>query len=84
MTTLEFENIGIWIVRIVVYGILGSIGIGIIWVTLKTLNNNLRSRGIMGFLLSLLQIAILLCIVLVGVYYANQTGILEKVISWLP
>jgi hypothetical protein len=84
MTSDEFVVMGIWILRILIYGFLGALAIGILWVTLRTLNNSLRSRGIMGLILCLFQIAIIVCIVLVGLYYANQTGILQTVIAWLP
>ena len=84
MSTEEFQNLGIWIVRVAVYGTLLAIIIGIIYVTLKTLNNNFKARGFIGVILTLIQIAIIACLCIFGYHFASQEGWIEQIRAILP
>jgi Kef-type K+ transport system membrane component KefB len=84
MSTEEFQNLGLWVLRIAVYGTLLAIVLGIIYVTLKTINNNFKARRIIGVILTLVQLAIVVCILAFGYHFAKQEGWVEQIRAILP
>ena len=84
MSTEEFQGIAVWIVRAVIYGILGAIIIGISVVFIRSVRANIRSRGFLGILIIIIQTLTLVGIIVVLVYFANEYGWVDRIQELIP
>jgi len=72
MSIEEFQNLAVWIIRIVVYGTLAAIALGFLAVILRSLRANLRTRGIVGILIIIFQFAIYFGVIVLIVHLAQE------------
>lgn len=80
----EFQHLGAWLIRLVVYGTLAIIAFGFLVVILRSFRANLRSRGIIGILIGVIKLAIYIGVILILVYFARQGEWIDKFEAMLP
>jgi len=84
MSTDEYSALAGWLIRLVVYGTLAAIAFGFLVVMLKSFRANLRSRGIVGILIGVVQFAIYIGLILILVHFAKENNWIDKFEEMLP
>lgn len=84
MSTEEYQHIAINIIKVVIYGGLGALALGILIVILRSVRANLRSRGFIGLIIVILQFLTFAGVVILLLHLSNEQGWVGKLESLLP
>ena len=84
MSINEYQHIAGLIIKYGIYGVILAIALGFLIVILRSLRANLRSKGIVGILIAIIQFAIYIGLIVIVVHLAQQYDWISKLEDMLP